>query len=224
MRPIQHAAIVGGIVIAAAATIGLRESTVVAQPQPEPARTPAREARIGTVDTYRISERIMQQPRLQREREQGDEQFQERMRTIENEMRELETRAQVLPQTDPRFQELVTRAQALEADYQRIQGERQQELERINSRQLIAAFDQTRIAAEEFARQRGYTHIFSARSFDRPVETTTVGATLQELLARPIIVGIPEDDLTDAILDRMQLEPVADGDAQPGIEPLGPGR
>jgi Skp family chaperone for outer membrane proteins len=176
-----------------------------------------REVRIATVDIYLVSERIMQQERYRRAREQGDEGYQRQLTAIEDELRQMETRLQTLNQNDPQAQQIYTRAQALQTDYQRLQQERQQELERINSRQLIDAFTQTRGAAAEVARRGGYTHIISNRQFDRPIETTTVGATLQEMLARPILIGIPQDDLTEAVLAELRLDPA------PPITPGAPG-
>jgi Skp family chaperone for outer membrane proteins len=205
MRSIQHATIIGAVVIALVAAIGLRDG--FAQPEEFRRAGPVPEVRIGTVDVYLISERIMEQEPLRAARQRVDDTYQQRLGEIETEGRQLEARLQVLTQNDPQVQQIHTRAEALQADYQRLLQERQQELEAINSRQLIDAFKQARDAAYQVAQRRGYTHIFSSRQFERPIETTTVGATLQEMLARPVLVGIPQDDLTETVIAELRLPP-----------------
>lgn len=220
MNRIKNVAIISGLVTAFTCTWLALDTA--AQPQPDATRSAAREVRIGMVDVYLVSERIMQQDEKRKAREQADEPFDQRIKTIADEARVMETQLQVLPQTDPQVQQIMERYQALQVDYERIEQERRRELERINSRQLIEAFEQARATAATVARAKGYSHIFANRQFDRPIETLTVGATLQEMLARPIIVGIPTDDLTDAVIAELRLtepSPQAPGTGQDGAPP-----
>jgi Skp family chaperone for outer membrane proteins len=216
----QSAIILSAAFLALLGAGGATIQNSIAQPA---AASESRDIRIGTVDIYLVSERIMQQEPYRVAREQGDAAYQRQLTAIEDELRQMETRLQALPQNDPQAQDIYTRAQTLQTDYQRIQQERQQELERINSRQLIDAFTQTRGAAADVARRGGYTHIISNRQFDRPIETTTVGATLQEMLARPVLLGIAQDDLTSQVLAELQLSAAPPAPPVPSAPATTPG-
>lgn len=227
MRSRQHVTIFGAVLLALIGAVFLREGVAAGSAVQPRESQPSGDVRIGTIDLYLVSERIMQQPRLVRAREEADQRFTERMRSIEEEARQMENRLQVLPQNDPQAQRLVERLQEMQTSYQDLHQERLTEMERINSRQLIDAYRQTRGAAEGVAQRQGYTHVFSSRGFDRPIKTETVGATLQEMLARPLIVGVEEDDLTQAVLDALDLDPPAPGQDEgggPAIIPNEPNR
>ena len=162
--------------------------------------------KIGTVDVYVAIEKIMAKDDMKKAREDTSALWQSKAQAIEKEMKQLEDTFKVLPKDNPQLDDLTKQAQAKQAEYQKVAQERQQDLERLNASQLIESYKRVREATNAVAQRLGYTHVFCNRSFDRPMETVTVATTLQELLARPLVVGIAADDITKPVLGELKLE------------------
>lgn len=203
MRPIERIAVFTGIVVAIliALAAGNPGSAAVAnQPQ-----APAQEPRFGTVDIYLGIEKLLDRPEQRKAREDVAAAYQTRASAIEKELQELQNDLRVLPQNSPDAGQILSRADAKQDEYQKLVQERAQELERVNSGQLIQAYQQVRDATTAVAQRLRYTHVFSNRAMDRVITTNNVAATLQEMLARPLVVGVPADDITAAVLDELKL-------------------
>ncbi len=168
--------------------------------------TTADTLKIGTVDVYVAIEKIMAQEAMKKAREDTSALWQQKAQAIEKDLKQLEDTFKVLPKEDPQIPGLNQQAQAKQAEYQKIAQDRQQDLEKLNSAQLIESYKRVRDATTAVAQRMGYTHVFCNRSFDRPMETVTVATTLQELLARPIVAGIASDDITKAVMADLKLE------------------
>lgn len=208
-----------GVALVAALSAHLAGPRAVAQPAAEPPAaaqtaseptTPspvpaARAFRLATLDPYLLTERIMGAEDLRKAREDLANQWDVRARDIETQFQNIDQQLQTMAQTDPRAPDLIRSAQQLQADYEQAMTQRQQELERLSAQQLIDAYAKVLQATRAVADRQGYSHVISTRSLDRPIQTTTVGATLQELLARPILKGEPADDITTLVLTELRL-------------------
>jgi hypothetical protein len=162
---------------------------------------------LGCVDIYIVAERMMASPELKKIREDVSANWGAKADALSKELREMDDSLSVLPQNDPKVQDLLKKAQLKQQDYQKIVQDRQAELERVNSTQLIEAYGKIRTAVEAVAAKMEYTHIFANREYSRPITTFTLSQTLQELLARPIINDQKADDLTKAVMDELKLQP-----------------
>jgi Skp family chaperone for outer membrane proteins len=202
MRPIERVVVFGGLL--AAIVLGLAgrygDSRAVASPGY------AAGIKIGTVDIYLVAERMMGAADLKKVREDVAANWQAKADAISKELREMDDNLSVLPQNDPKVQELMKKAQLKQQDYQKVVQDRQQELERVNSSQLIEAYGKIRAAVETIGAKMEYTHIIANREYGRPITTFTLSQTLQELLARPIVNDVKADDLTKAVMAELKLE------------------
>lgn len=204
MQRIERIVILGGVV--AAILIALSASAGGGRALAWTPGVAPDSVKIATVDMYWVIEKIMAKDEYKKEREDVSATWTRKAQEIERQLKELDSTLQVLPQNDPQVQTLLKQAQDRQAEYQRVQSDRQQELERLNSGQLINTYKTVRDVSAKVAERMGYSHVFCNRSADRAINTTTVGATLQELLARPLIRGGDgADDLTKAVLQEMKL-------------------
>lgn len=203
MRPIERIAVFAGITLAVLISLSGRAGQGVAV-----ARAPyAAGMKIGTVDVYVLAEKMMAAPDLKKLREDTSASFQVKADAINKELKDIDNQLSVMPQNDPKVQELLKVANAKQQDIQKIIQDRQIELERINSQQLIDAYTKLKVAVETVATKQEYTHIFANRENDRQITTVTLSQTLQELLARPIVKGAQADDITKAVAAELKLEP-----------------
>jgi len=205
MRPIERLFVFGGILSAIVIALAGRDSGSAAYAGA--ASRPAAAPKIGTVDIYVIAEKMMAASDLKKIREDIAAGWQARADIIMKDLKDMDADLAVLPQNDPKVQELLKKAQEKQQEYQKVAQERQIELERVNSQQLIDAYIKIRAAVDAYAAKQEYTHIFANREHDRSITTTTLAQTLQELLARPIIKGSQADDITKAITTELKLDP-----------------
>jgi Skp family chaperone for outer membrane proteins len=204
MRPIERIAVFAGITLAIIIALSGRDGQNAAI-----ARTPSYAAgiKVGTVDVYAIAEKMMAAPDLKKLREDTSNSYEAKANAINKALKELDDQLKVMPQNDPKVQDLLKDANAKQAEIQKLVQDRQVELERVNSQQLIDAYVKLRVAVETVATKMEYTHILANREYSRQITTVNLSQTLQELLARPIVKGIQADDITKAVMAELKLEP-----------------
>lgn len=206
MQRIERIVILGGVVAAILIALSASAGGGRALAWTPRGAGDADTVKIATVDMYWVIEKIMAKDEYKKAREDVSATWTRKAQDIEKQLKEMDSTLQVLAQNDPQVQTLLKQAQEKQAEYQKVQSDRQQELERLNSTQLIDTYKMVREVSAKVAEKMGYTHVFCNRSADRAIATTTVGATLQELLARPMIRGGEgADDLTKAVLQEMKL-------------------
>jgi Skp family chaperone for outer membrane proteins len=171
--------------------------------------------RIATVDTFDIAQKMMNAPELVKTRNDADATWQPRLQAIEEAARQIDERLRTLQQTDPQVQQLFQQRQAKVQEYQALLEQRQQALEKSNSDQLIEVYLQLRAAVGEIAAARGYTHVLSTGSANRHIDTVTVADTLQQVMARPVLVYPAGDDITGAVIEKLGIQEQPAPAAQP---------
>jgi Skp family chaperone for outer membrane proteins len=197
----ERIVVFAGIVLALIVALGGREAAAYG-------RTPAPEnVKLATIDVYLIIEKIMDKPELKKPREDLTNTWTQKGDAMQRELQQLEDKLKIMPKNAPDAQATIQQAEAKQADYQKLAQDRQTELEKLNSTQLIASYKQVRDAAAAVAGRMGYTHVMSNRSFDRPLLTQTLASTLQELLARPLVTGNAADDITNQVMTELKLTP-----------------
>ncbi|MFN0131665.1 MAG: OmpH family outer membrane protein [Phycisphaerales bacterium] len=205
MQRIERIVVLGGVVAAILIALGGQVGSGRALAW-SPAAGNADPVKIGIVDMYWVIEKIMAKDEYKKAREDVAGTWNRKAQEIEKQLKEMDSTLQVLPQNDPQVQTVLKQAQDKQAEYQKVQSDRQQELEKLNSGQLIDTYKMVRETASKVGARMGYTHVFCNRSTERTITTSTVGATLQELLARPLIHGgTGADDLTNAVLQELKL-------------------
>jgi Skp family chaperone for outer membrane proteins len=200
MHRFERVLIVAALVASIVAIVGTRGTPVaLAQESPNQA------VRIATVDIFEVIERIMQQDQYKLARESLSASWDQRAKAIESDLEALENQFKALRQGDPRAEEILRQAQAKQGEYQKLAQQRHEEIDKLSATQLVECFGKTREAARVVAERLGYSHAIANRSQEREIQGTTVSMTLQELLARPIVKGIPSDDITQAVLADLNL-------------------
>ncbi len=215
MRPIEKLGLYAGVgfAIVLGLSAHLAGTPAVAYQNDQPAAT-----RIATIDAYVVTERLMAADDLKKARENLSNDWNTKLRGIEKEFSDIDQSLQLLTQSDPKYQDLVKKAQGKQQDYQQLIGQRDQEIEKLNSSQLIASHQRVVDTVKALAEKNGYTHVVSTRPMSRPIVTTTVGATLQEMLARPVMISPPADDLTKSVLESLKLDTSSLDSAKPAAD------
>lgn len=203
MRPIERFLVLGGVAAAILISLSGRMSDGRAYASVEN-RAPAA-TKFGVVDIFVLAEGLMEVNELKKIRTDAYASWQAKADAIMKDLQELDTELSILPQNDPKAQDILRRAQVKQQDYQKVLSDRGADLERINSSQLIEAYGKIRAAAETVAQRDGYSHIFSNREYTRKITTSTMSQTLQELLARPIINAGQTDDLTKTVMAELKI-------------------
>lgn len=201
MRPIERVTIFGGIITALVLSLGLRGGGT-----PAVASASGQDAyKIATVDSFLVAEKLMATDEFKKKLDETAAQWQQRASGIEKELQALDDRFKVLAPNSPQVAEIQKEAQAKQAEYQRLAQERTQDIEKLSSSQLVEVYRRIREGTAAVGDRLGYTHVIATRGFDKPIDTRTIAATLQELLARPLIKGRPSDDITKAVLAELKL-------------------
>jgi hypothetical protein len=158
------------------------------------------------VDIYSVVQKVMLRPEYKQAQDELKGKWEPRLEAIRADFRKLESDLQVLPQNDPRAQEVIKAGRDKQAEFDKAAQDQNIEYEALSSKQLIDAYTQSRAAAGRVAEQKGYTHVFVNRPPDLAITSTTLGNALQEFLARPIIKSPAGDDLTRAVAGEMKVD------------------
>lgn len=201
MRPIERIAVFGGIITALVLSLGLRGGGT-----PAIASGSAQDSyKFATIDSFLVAEKLMATDEFKKKLDETAAQWQQRASGIEKELQALDDRFKVLAPNSPQVAEIQKEAQAKQAEYQRLAQERTQDIEKLSSSQLVEVYKRIRETTAAVGDRLGYTHVIATRGFDKAIDTRTIAATLQELLARPLIKGRPSDDITKAVLTELKL-------------------
>jgi Skp family chaperone for outer membrane proteins len=171
--------------------------------QPAPA---AAALRIATVDVYAVIEKVLQRPEYKKAQDDLKAKWDPKLEGLQSDFKKIDSDLQVLPQSDPKFQDVLKAGRDKQAEYDRAIQERQTEYEALSSSQLVNAYGVVRDAANKLATTKGYTHVFVNRPPERAINSTSLGNTLQEFLARPIIKSPAGDDLTKDVAADLKVE------------------
>lgn len=168
------------------------DSASATSTQPEPPRN----ARMAFVDVFSISEQVMQSAETNAAIETVAAGWREKLTPIQEDLQKLGGQLQTLPENDPAFEKLLQEGREKEAQGRQLEAQANDDVEATKAKLLIQAYERTVTAAERVAAAKGYTHVMASRSARRPIETPSVNIALQEMLARTMLVGPSEDDLT----------------------------
>jgi Skp family chaperone for outer membrane proteins len=189
--------------------------TVLAQDGDRPQASPA--ARIATIDTYLLAEKLMNRAELADARKAIDSTYQPQLEGIEKDVQQLDTRLTPLQRTpnDPQVQPLLEQRQNQVQKYQELVQKLNQEKEQLLAGQLGVVYREVREAAARLAQERGYTHVIANRTLDKTSKAQTAGDALQDMLARPMIVAPSGDDLTTVLATQLNVDLSEPAPAQP---------
>jgi Skp family chaperone for outer membrane proteins len=210
MTKFEHLFVAGGLTAAVLLALGLREPTAGAQngapPAAAPASTQPAPVRLATVDVYLLAERQMKSDALDAARTAFAKERTDKLDAMANELKTLDNRLQSLGAADPERQRVIESGQAKQQEAQRYQEQARSEVEKFNAKQLLECYTRARDAVNKVADRQGYTHVIANRAGIETIDTQSLAATVQELIARPVLRQPAGDDITQAVSDDMGLK------------------
>ena len=202
-----HALFLGGLAALLASTVLAFHAGGAAAAQPGGGQPSASgPARIATVDIYAIVEKLVLRPDYKKAQDDMKAKWDPRLETIQKEFSRIDADLQMIPQNDPKYAQVLKAGRDKQAEYDKAVQDRQVEFEGLSARQLTESYGTARDAASRLAERQGYTHVFANRPPERPINASTLGASLQEFLARPLIKSPSGDDLTRAVASELKVD------------------
>ena len=189
-------------VVGLAGTLHLASAPAAATSQPTGA------VRIATVDVLSIVERMILSDALRNPRERFFADTDAPLQALANELRDMQARAQGIAQDSPEFQALSEQFNTRSNEFQIKNREASLAKDRFSTLQVSEAYARVINAAQALAQANGYTHVLASRTGDPTLRSSTVPNAVQEILARPVLIGIPGDDLTERLAKDLGVDQV----------------
>ncbi len=168
-------------------------------------------ATIATIDVFRCLQAYMLRPEMVAARDAQNTEFQATEAEIRTRIENNQQRLRGLAQGDPQF--ALTRS-AIEADSQAYNAFRQQatlNAQALAVAQSTEAFIEVQEQASALAGELGYSHLISGKldasdlmGESGPTSQSTA-QMIQELLARPVLLAPAGDDITERVLEAMDI-------------------
>lgn len=162
-------------------------------------------SRIATVDVFAVVERVWLSDNNMAARTALAEVTNKELEALNARMAEMRTRAEQLGQDSPEIAALAQEFQKVQAEAQQKQQQGNTEMERVSTLQLGDAYQQVMLEAQKLSKELGYSHVLASKLGDLTFRSTTMNGALQELLARPVVVGTPEDDITERLIAKFPV-------------------
>lgn len=162
--------------------------------------------RIATADVLTVAERIIQGADYRLGRDDLVETLNKPLKEMRDQLQAMQVRYQGLAPNSPERETLQKEFQSLQATYQERDRAAVDQVEKFNTRQVARAYSLVIDAAEKMGTDLGYTHVIATRAGKAEIRSENVPGAVQEMLARPIIKGVPADDLTDRLFKQFKVE------------------
>lgn len=187
---------------------------------PAETRTPgaAPEFKLATVDALAIIARMLESDQYKQANAAHAEKFDTDLRGMLKELEDLRTRALGAAEGSDQRRALESEFVQKNQKFEESRATAQQSVEEFNTSQVAEAYRLVVEAANALAQTGGYTHVIVTRGDQVKIASKSVAGAVQEILARPVIRGVPSDDLTETVIKQFKLENVA----LPGETPAAP--
>lgn len=164
--------------------------------------------RIATVDMLVLVERVVLLPKFADAMNAMTNERAKELQQIVDSQAALETQAKDLDQNSDQFKALRDQYLALDSQFKTRQREVQAEIEKLTATQVQQAFTEVLAKVQEAAKQAGYSHVFTSRKADASFRATDFANTLQEVLARNVLLAPQSDDLTESMIDALGVRAI----------------
>lgn len=163
--------------------------------------------RIATIDVFALLERALDLPDFAQARDTLQIDLQAQGSAMQAQLQKLNDELGVLVPGDPAINQKQTELQTLYQQYQTFQQQAPQRFDQLAAQQGSEAYWMIVHRAREIAAERGYSHMLVSRLKADEFVSANVSQAMQEILARPVIMTPPGDDLTDVLMDDLNLPP-----------------
>lgn len=210
MRNAERLFVYGGLAMALAVAAGARLHT----PATAANEPPAAALKIATVDMIDIALKMFASASNANARQP----IIDKQRAMEFELQSMQQSLQGMQQAKQEgtaeFQTKLKFYQEKGQEFQKLQAQ----YDAMQIKQVSDAYTATVNAADTIATRMGYTMVLSSKSARSPFVAPNMQAVIQDFLVRPVVKQGPGDDITEAVIKELNIEPPPAATA-----PTGPG-
>ena len=194
----------------AALVLGAGVGSSLFSPRAQADASQSTPVRIATVDVLTLVEKLASSDRYLPAREEKVRSLRAPIDQINRELDDLRVKITAFPdfQNNAEAQPLIQQFQTKSQNLQQLQQTAQNEAESFNAMQIQEAHRLVVESVGRLAASRGYTHVLASKPSDSRMTSANVLGTLQEMLARPVVVAGATDDLTAELIKELKLENV----------------
>lgn len=175
--------------------------------------------RVATVDILSLLEDSLQTEAFKPARDQFRGEWEQRMSALQSSIERIEAELRMALPTDPGTRNLQQRYQQSMYEYQNMQQQARFEFDRLSAEQAAEAYNDLHRAADEMARDLGYSHLVATRHAGEITDRNNLATVTQEILARPLIFMPEADDLTARLREKLSIPVRPKGEAADQLEP-----
>lgn len=176
-------------------------SNRVGQPTSAAPRT-----RIATVDTFEVLQLQLNTEQFISQRRALEQQFRDAVAPLEEQDSALQSQLAELAPTNPQVPQLQSQRQQLFQQFNQLRQQLALASDRLSAEQATVAYRQVHEQVNKVAQQMGYSHVLSTRLVVDEMAPIDSNSAMQEILGRPVLVAPDTADITDAVLEAMNLE------------------
>lgn len=217
MRATNRLLLITGVCVALAAVLGWRATTVRAGSAAEPGL-------IGVVDVVKLLEEMLETGDYGETSSALRAEIESQLNEMQAQLVDLQQQLQLGDPNSPEFAQNAQRFQGMQAQLQQTAQARSAEYDRLRAVQAVEAYKRVLEATRAVADRAGYRYVMSSRlPIDEIGNADGLGAVTQQILARPIIHGTEQDDITSSVRAQLGLpDPAEAGTADDDAgEPAG---
>ncbi|GAB4384005.1 MAG: hypothetical protein Kow0022_05310 [Phycisphaerales bacterium] len=183
----------------------------------------ANESRIATVDVIQILQEMLRTPEYFDPREELRARSEQELKDLQNGILRIRGELQLVTPEEraTRGQQLYNEMQQKQQEYERTANQRLAEFQAYSGDQAASAYEKIYKTAVSIAEKEGYTHVLATRAGAAMDERESIATVTQGILARPVLMYPPADDLTARVREALGYEvptdrpEAAEEDAQP---------
>jgi Skp family chaperone for outer membrane proteins len=173
--------------------------------------------RVATVDMLMLVERVVMTAPYTTEMSELTTRRATDMQRIADRQNVLVQGAKDLDKAGEEFKAMQEEYLKLDEQFKQLSEGVQREIDGLSAKQVQRAFEQVRGVVDGLAKQEGYTHVIASRDAAAAFRAVDIPNTLQEVLAKGVIVAPKSDDLTEKAIDALGVRDVQVG-GQPQAE------
>jgi Skp family chaperone for outer membrane proteins len=164
--------------------------------------------RVATVDMLMLVERVVMTEPFKVEMEALTGPLAAEMQAIADRQDVLVQQAKDLDKEGEAFKKMQEEYLSLDEQFKQLRTKVQSEIDGLSAKQVQRAFGQVREAVDALAKQEGYTHVLASRDAAAAFRAVDIPNTLQEVLAKSVVVSPRADDLTEKAIDALGVRDV----------------
>lgn len=213
------------VIVGAALVVALGAAVMTSRAfSPLPQGASAAPARIATVDSLAVVEKLVLSDKYAPARDALALERNKAIEPLDAKLKDIEARAKLLQAGAPEIKGMQEEYQTTQRQIDQMVDAGRRDLEALNVKQISEAFKTVNEAAAAMADKMGYTHVLSSRMGEASLRSSSVNLAVQEMIARSVVKAPAEDDLTQRLLNELGVAnvqvPAPGAQPAPGDAPV----